>query len=325
MAGELDDESTVRKPSGPAVVAAGAEPYLILLQGATIGRMYRLGAPSYEIGRALNVDIQFEDDGVSRLHARIDRKDDGSIRLVDLGSTNGSFVNGTKVEDRTLEDGDVIQFGKNVVLKFTMQSDVEGRYAEQLYEAATRDSLTGLLNRRFFDDQLVKDVAHATRHEGPLSVLVLDLDHFKSVNDTHGHLVGDKVLASLGEIIRDSTRTEDVACRLGGEEFAVVMRGTGWEGARNMAERLRSRVEAHEFSADGKSLKLTVSVGIATLDPPRHGTAGELLEEADKALYRAKNDGRNRVVGGPQPERDLDLVEAMPETPPPVDMKKTIT
>jgi diguanylate cyclase (GGDEF)-like protein len=315
-----DDESTVRKPVGPASVDASAEPYLILLQGAAIGRMYRLSGSRYDIGRSLDADIQLEDDGVSRLHARIERDQDRAVRLTDLDSTNGCFVNGVRVKNRDLEDGDVIQFGKNVVLKYSLQSDVEGKYAEQLYEAATRDALTGLLNRRFFDDQLGKDVAHALRHESPLSVLVFDLDHFKNVNDTHGHLVGDRVLAAMGEIVRKSVRAEDVACRLGGEEFAIVMRATGWAGALQMAERLRNAVEKHTFKADGIKLSVTISVGTATLDPARHDEPGALLEEADQALYRAKDEGRNRVVGGARPNH-----EHPDDSAPPADMKKTLT
>lgn len=315
-----DDESTVRKPVGPATVDASAEPYLILLQGAAIGRMYRLSGPRYDIGRSLDADIQLEDDGVSRMHARIERDQDRTVRLTDLKSTNGCFVNGVRVNDRDLEDGDVIQFGKNVVLKYSLQSDVEGKYAEQLYEAATRDALTGLLNRRFFDDQLGKDVAHAQRHESPLSVLVFDLDHFKRVNDTYGHPAGDKVLAAMGLVVRKSVRAEDVACRLGGEEFAIVMRATGWDGAVHMAERLRVAVEDYPFEADGTRLSVTISVGTSTLDPSRHDEPSGLLEEADQALYRAKDEGRNRVVGGPRPSS-----ENPDDTSPPADMKKTLT
>ena len=151
-------------------------------------------------------------------------------------------------------------------------------------------------------------------------MLVFDLDHFKNVNDTHGHLVGDKVLAAMGEIVRKSVRAEDVACRLGGEEFAIVMRATGWAGALQMAERLRSAVEKHAFKADGVELSVTISVGTATLDPARHDEPGTLLEEADQALYRAKDEGRNRVVGGACPNH-----ESPDDSAPPADMKKTLT
>jgi diguanylate cyclase (GGDEF)-like protein len=254
------------------------------------------------------------------VHAKLVRDGEQEVRLVDLESTNGCFVNGTRIESRVLDDGDMIQIGKHAVIKYTLQSDVEGKFSEQLYEAATRDATTGLLNRRFFDEQLTKDVAHALRHQAALSVLVFDLDFFKKVNDTYGHPAGDKVLTQLGAVVLTSVRTEDVACRLGGEEFAIVMRDTRWQGARDMAERLRAAVADHQFDVDGTNLKVTVSVGTATLDPSRHTSPAALLEEADQAMYRAKREGRNRVETGPKP-----VAEVAGTSTPPSDLKKTIT
>jgi diguanylate cyclase (GGDEF)-like protein len=158
-----------------------------------------------------------------------------------------------------------------------------------------RDPLTDLYNRRFFDQRLREEYAFASRHQRPLSVILLDLDHFKLVNDSHGHPAGDEVLRNVARLIKRCVRQEDVACRLGGEEFGVIVRIDGREGARAVAERMRKRIEETPVHFGGVLIPITASAGIATAAPPHmHESPTALLAAADRALYRAKDDGRNR-------------------------------
>ena len=167
--------------------------------------------------------------------------------------------------------------------------------ARQLYESSMRDPLTDLYNRRFFDQRLREEFAFATRHQAPLSVILLDLDHFKQVNDTWGHPAGDEVLRQVAGLIKRCVRKEDVASRFGGEEFAVVVRTESHEGARAVAERMRKRIEDTSIHHEGELILVTTSAGVATAAPPHmYESPSALLAAADQALYRAKAGGRNR-------------------------------
>jgi diguanylate cyclase (GGDEF)-like protein len=274
--------------------------YLIVLSGTLVGKMFELGGSQIIIGRATDADIRLDDDGVSRTHAKMDCAAGGEITLADMGSTNGTFVNGSQIKSQLLKDGDRIQIGSVTVLKFSYQDSLEEQFQQQLYESATRDALTQAYNKRFFIDQLAIDYTHAVRHGLPLSLLMLDIDFFKKVNDTHGHDAGDAVLRTLGTAIMDSIRNEDVYCRVGGEEFAVIMRDCDQKSAKILGERLRVLVEKTPVRHGDKTLNVTISVGVATLDTTRHRGGEQLTAEADKYLYDAKRGGRNRVCGPDQ-------------------------
>jgi len=166
---------------------------------------------------------------------------------------------------------------------------------EALQELANRDGLTGLYNHRYFHEQLSKDLLRARRYHESLSCILLDIDHFKKFNDTHGHQTGDVVLSTLGQVIKDSIRDSDFAARYGGEEFALVLYHTDGSGAYDVAERLRQMVEDCEVHDKGNVLHVTISVGVATFPHEAIDDSKELIECADKALYRAKENGRNRV------------------------------
>jgi len=172
----------------------------------------------------------------------------------------------------------------------TAQSDKE-RY-EFL---AQTDPLTGCLNRRALVDELGAEIARARRYGLALSVLMIDLDHFKRVNDTRGHLTGDDVLKQVAQLLRAEVRAVDVVARYGGEEFVILLPETALPGATSFAERIRESVGTHAFVADGDPLSLTVSVGVATITGGEEGSSEEVLARADAALYRAKRDGRNLV------------------------------
>ncbi len=170
---------------------------------------------------------------------------------------------------------------------------------EQLREEARRDALTGVHNRGHFDEVFEKEFLRAKESGWPLSIGFLDLDHFKAVNDSHGHPVGDVVLAAVGTALSEQLRYGDVVARYGGEEFVFILPGTPQAEAKSIAERIRSAIDesTYEFES-GETVRVTASIGVATYRPGEsaHETAGQLLREADQALYRAKDQGRNRVA-----------------------------
>ncbi len=165
-----------------------------------------------------------------------------------------------------------------------------------LYEASVRDPLTHLYNRRYLAERLAQELAYATRHRTPLSVILLDVDHFKRINDELGHAGGDEVLVTLAERLEGSVRREDVVARHGGEEFAILLRGLDIDGARIVAERMRVAVDSREFAVGGRARTVAISAGCASLGCCAAATVDALLAAADARLYEAKRTGRNRVV-----------------------------
>jgi diguanylate cyclase (GGDEF)-like protein len=268
--------------------------YLLVLSGCAAGQMHRLANERTTIGRSPTADVVLPDDGLSRLHAAIERREADFV-IRDLGSTNGTYCNGPPIVEHMLANGDKIRVGNSTLLKFTLADAMEESFQRQLYEAALRDALTNSFNRKYFLERLKSEFAFAIRHSAPLSLLLFDVDHFKRINDTHGHLAGDKMLAELAVVISGSIRHEDVLARYGGEEFGVICRGTALAGARTFAERVRRLVDMHTFSFNGVAIKVTVSVGVATVHE-RMRDAMELVVAADDLLYEAKRCGRNRVV-----------------------------
>ncbi|MGA8571888.1 MAG: diguanylate cyclase [Desulfobaccales bacterium] len=174
---------------------------------------------------------------------------------------------------------------------------------EEIKKLAIRDGLTGLYNYRHFWEELVHEIMKSRRYQVPLSMLFLDLDNFKVINDTLGHLQGDMVLKTLGAYLQNGLRQADLACRYGGEEFVVLLPETGLKQALRVAERLRHQVSSMTISLPGRDLQVTVSIGVAHLTPLMDGEA--LVAAADAAMYRAKQAGKNRVCGPePAPARE---------------------
>jgi len=273
--------------------------YLIVISAksvATMGRMYKLDRPEIVLGRSSEAEIQVEDDGISRKHAKV-VQGPGIYSLVDLGSTNGTYLNGSRVNVAELKDGDKLQLGSNTVLKFSFQDELEEQFQRNIYESATRDGLTRVYNKKYFMDTLRKEFAYCLRHRVPLSLLLFDVDHFKRVNDTHGHQMGDQVLARIAQRVAETIREEDLFARYGGEEFALMLRQVAEDQAHTCAERIRRAVEALEIAGAGVLLRVTISVGVATLLDADYAQPEELIACADRYLYRAKHAGRNRVEG----------------------------
>ncbi len=271
--------------------------YLIVLAGSSVGEMYKITDQSTVIGRGQQADIQVIDEGISRRHAEIMHRGD-EIIIRDLGSTNGTYCNGDKISEHTLTDGDKIQVGSTTILKFTFHDSLDESFQRQMYESALRDGLTKIFNKKYFLDRLESEFAYAVRHRTPLSLVMFDIDHFKRINDTHGHLAGDYALSTLAKIVSDKIRQEDVFARYGGEEFAVICRGIDLAGALAFGERIRRCVDGQAFVYNGIDIKVTVSVGVAAVPEVGMKEPQELIGSADDALYQAKRQGRNRVISG---------------------------
>ncbi len=268
--------------------------HLIVLAGTSLGQMFRVEQNVTVIGRAADAAIRIEDDGVSRKHARV-VQEGNQVFIEDLESANGTFVNDGRVARQVLRDGDKIQMGSTTILKFTYGDELEESFQQKMYDAALHDGLTGAFNKRHFLDRLPTEIAYARRHRTPLTLLMFDVDHFKQVNDRHGHVAGDHVLATIAQLVTATLRAEDLFARYGGEEFAVLCRGATLEKASVLGERIRARVETYLFAHHGDRILVTVSVGVAGFVDHADATT-QLIAEADAALYRAKRSGRNRVV-----------------------------
>jgi diguanylate cyclase (GGDEF)-like protein len=178
-----------------------------------------------------------------------------------------------------------------------------GLFRERLKLLGLTDALTGVNNRRFFDQRLPEEIARVSRNSAPISCLFIDLDHFKAINDRYGHQIGDAVLREAADIIHRQVRTVDVVARYGGEEFAVLLAQTGNVKALEVAERIRRHLDEQEFSFEGQAVRVTASVGVATLPTVDRNmdiilAGGRLVGIADRAVYKAKAAGRNRVVNG---------------------------
>jgi diguanylate cyclase (GGDEF)-like protein len=269
-------------------------PYLIVLAGTSMGAMHLLEKETTIVGRGEKADLRIIDDGISREHSRVVREAD-QIVLEDLGSTNGTYCNAVRVTRQVLSEGDKIMIGTSTILKFTFHDQIDEVFQQQLTESALRDPLTKSYNKKFFLDRIQSEFTYAERHRLPLALLFLDIDRFKSINDTYGHPVGDYVLQELSTLMVKSLRNEDVLSRYGGEEFAIICRGLDLGPAEMLAERIRRAIEQHRFEMGGKVIPVTVSIGVARAPDPRLRSASDLVVVADENMYLAKRSGRNRV------------------------------
>lgn len=292
-----DDTNTEQTPPAADGNASDrSSAYLIVVAGQRLGEMYKLTKAVTVIGRSDDVDLRLNDEGVSRRHAAI-RLEGDCVTLSDLGSVNGTFCNGTRIANAiVLDDGDKIALGGVTVVKFTYQDDLEEVFSKNLYESAVKDGLTGLYNRRYFDERLRSELTFARRHEAPLALLLIDIDNFKNINDQRGHQAGDTLLQEIARRLSSGIRLDDVVARFGGEEFAVICRSTGAAEAIAVAERLRSTISSEITTVPGPRLRITASIGIAVAPTAEMATESDFVKAADAALYMAKHRGRDRIV-----------------------------
>lgn len=260
-----------------------------------IGQIFELADPCVLIGREACCDIELPDDSVSRRHASIECIAGGYF-LEDLQSRNGTYVNDHRIERQRLQPGDRLRFG-NQILKFLSTDRIETEYHEAVYKIMTTDGLTQVHNKRYLMEILEREVERTRRTGRSLSVMMIDLDRFKGINDTHGHLAGDEVLGEMCRRIKGLLRSDEVFARYGGEEFTLVLADTCLNEAIGAAERLRIAIAEKAFCTEQSEIAVTVSIGVAETRGHSPLAADEMLEKADKNLYAAKRAGRNRVVG----------------------------
>lgn len=262
--------------------------------GAMMGTRYVLKDKPLLIGREHDCNVCIPEHSVSRRHARIEMTPEGVV-VTDLGSTNGTFVNDEPVRGPTrLADGDYLRVG-NCIFRFLAGGNVEAEYHEEIYRLTIIDALTQAHNRRALLEFLDRELVRSQRHGRPVALILLDIDHFKSINDQFGHLAGDFALRELAQLIRSVVRREDLFARYGGEEFALVLVETGLPQAAEVAERIRRTIEGHVFRYEDSEFRLTVSIGVAATPGGEELTTTEMIRRADEKLYQAKHSGRNRV------------------------------
>ena len=288
----LQSTLPVRKPSS---VGGDAVLLSIYPQGSTMGRRFALNKPEHLVGRLEDLDIPLEGEGLSRKHARIFRDETG-WQIEDLQSTNGVHVNDVKITRQHLNDGDLLKFGV-AICKFLSGDNIEAAYHEEIYRLSIMDGLTSVHNKRYFLEFLERELASAGRHKTPLSLIMVDIDHFKKINDTHGHLAGDAALKQLTARMKPRVRTTDLLARYGGEEFSIVLPATDLAGALQVAETMRALIESEPFNHEGIVIPATISLGVAEVDLAAPGKVEALIARADAKLYEAKHSGRNRAVG----------------------------
>ncbi len=268
-----------------------------VIEGVDFGRVFLLESPEIVLGRNEEADIQIDDERVSRKHLRFSliktHKGEARVKVADLNSKNGIFVNGVRAYEQELRSGDKIKLG-DTILKFEIKDQLDISYHDKLYQQATRDPLTGLSNRHYFHNQLRRFISLSLRYSRELSIIILDIDFFKKINDDYGHDVGDQVLKEVAKILIEYARTNDVTARFGGEEFVMLLPETNLESALVIAERVRVAVENHNFEHVACRHSVTISIGVAeyvgdTLD------GEDIIKRADEGVYLAKNSGRNRV------------------------------
>jgi diguanylate cyclase (GGDEF)-like protein len=303
------EQKTQTEPLPPQRAAHERRPALVFMRGEQLAAPIPLERDAVTLGRALEADVRVNDARASRLHARIITERDAQTgaavyRVADLGSTNGTLLNGEPVTESVIHDGDKLTIGEHLI-RFELLDDIDREFQRHIHRLLAHDELTGLLTSKSFFTELRRESARAAQDARQFCVLMMDLDHFKRVNDTYGHLVGSQTLEDVGQLITRALRAGDVASRFGGEEFAAFLLDADCEQALVAADRVRRAVESHDFAASRRgasvssdggdaTFRITISIGVAAF-PEDARDPIELVELADTALYHAKHQGRNRV------------------------------
>jgi two-component system, cell cycle response regulator len=279
-------------------VRSGRQASFVVIGGMDVGETIVIKDDGATVlGRDADCDGVIRDDGISRHHAQVISEKPGEYVLVDLDSTNGVFVDGERISRRALSEGDKVLLGRRTILKFVVQDKLDMQFQKTMYESAVRDALTGAFNRKHFDERIASELSYSRRHAVTVTLAMLDIDHFKRINDTWGHQAGDQVLASVAKAISAMLRQEDVFARYGGEEFVVIARGIGAAGGLALGERVRAGVESIAIKTEkGERIPVTISVGVSTAPGGCEIAPAQIVRASDQNLYKAKETGRNRVV-----------------------------
>ncbi|MFT7623025.1 MAG: two-component system cell cycle response regulator [Myxococcota bacterium] len=296
VAGNMEQvvEAKTRITTVKGIVEATGEgnECLVVIYGRSLGRKYELYDPVVTIGRDPDNTIVLDVDSVSRRHARLETFNGGKY-LVDLNSTNGTYLNDTLAVREKLKSGDLVKVG-DTILKFLAGANIERAYHEEIYTMTVTDGLTQIPNKRYLMEYMDREFSRARRYGRNLSCIMFDIDHFKKINDQYGHLTGDFILKELAILIRRRIRREEIFSRYGGEEFCIVLPECDEETVYDFANTVRSLVESHLFEFENSKIPVTISVGIGHITADLR-SPDDLIGVADELLYKAKRSGRNRV------------------------------
>lgn len=279
------------KPASPGGTSILVQIYPV---GPNLGARYTVGAEPLLIGRAGHCDVPVADESVSRLHARVVPGPDGYY-AADLESTNGTWINNVPVTRGKLQDGDSLRVG-NCLFRFLASGNVEAHYHAEVYRLSILDALTEIPHKRYLEEFLERELKRAGRHRRPLSLVLFDVDYFKTINDEFGHLGGDHTLREVAACVRGGIRREDLIARYGGDEFAIALPETDLGGAVAVSEQVRRLVEMKAFEYEERPYRLTISLGVTSTAGEELLTPSELIRRADVKLYQAKRQNRNRVM-----------------------------
>jgi diguanylate cyclase (GGDEF)-like protein len=258
-----------------------------------LGKRFVLEHNPTRVGRGADNHVVLDGDSVSRRHAQFRQKGNEWL-IIDDGSTNGTYCNDEQISrEVVLRNGDRVKIGPTI-FKYLSGADVEAQYHEEIYRMTIMDGLTQIYNKRYLYEALEREMIRGRRHERELSILMFDIDHFKRINDVHGHLAGDYVLKEVARVVTARIRRDEVFARYGGEEFAIILPETSLQGAVQLGETLRQKVADHQFVFQADSIKVTISLGAALL-VEADKAASDLIKRADEKLYQAKRSGRNRI------------------------------
>lgn len=289
-------ERTIVSSIKRADVPKEEKAYILFISGPLMGKMYYLEDVITVIGRADDCNIAINDPRISRHHLKITLEGSKSI-IEDMGSTNGTFVNGERIDKKALKNSDLIHISSDTLFNFATGSEAERMFHEAMHQMANFDAVTGINNKHVFTRRIKEEFSYARRTHIPLSLLMIDIDFFKKVNDEYGHMAGDYVLKGVAIRIGKAIRDEDILARYGGEEFAAILRNTDSQGALKLAERVRELVACEPFVFEEHKIPVTISIGVATFSGSNIASAHELIACSDTCLYKSKQGGRNKVTG----------------------------
>lgn len=285
--------------SGRMRAADDAPPALVVLLGPQgyVGKQFPLTQAEYVMGRSVDCGIHLDDKSVSRSHARLVVVG-SDVTIVDLGSANKTVINENilnPMEPFKLKNDDKVKIG-NLILKFLEKGNIEAITNREMNEKAVKDGLTGAYTKGALLERGPELIKRSQVLNEELSLIVLDIDHFKKINDQHGHAAGDHILKEMSAIVSTKVvRSQDFFARYGGEEFVILLAHTPLRAAAEVSERIRATIESTAFQFDGKRIPVTVSVGVATRKPAEEDW-DTFFKRADTALYHSKQNGRNRVT-----------------------------